>query len=129
MTKSPFVRIREKNQEIKTLTQHLKDIAQLLSCQPTIKDILPAIVEAQEWKGSYMTAMIENDGLRVKMEDTISNKVNEVTFNVQLENEKLKHEVERLNKILDTKSKEVQKKNNINQKGFWDFLYKVFKIN
>jgi hypothetical protein len=129
---SPYVRIREKNKQIKDYQDALTDIASVLSCQPILIDILPAIAETQQWKKSYMAAMSDNDSLRVKMEDTIKDQVDKLTFNTQLENSKLKVEVERQRGILDTKDRELSEtKNKIRKdsKGFWDFLYKIFKLN
>lgn len=117
--------------QVRELKKQLKEIAALLSCRANIIEILPAIIEANNWKGSYMAAMTENDGLRVKMGESIKTKVDELTFNLQLENQKLKVEVERLTKILDTKDNEtvvLKEKTKQNQKGFWDFVYKICKV-
>jgi hypothetical protein len=130
--KTPFVRIREKNKQIKELSKNLQEIATVLSCQPIQTDIISALAEALSWRGSYGTAMAENDALRVKMQEVIKDEVGKVTFSVKLENEKLKVEVEKLRSILDTKDSDLQ---NLKQritsgnKGFWDFLYKLFKLN
>lgn len=132
MKKSPFVRIREKNQEIKDLKQHLQDIASLLECHPNITEILSSIIEAQEWRGKMTDALLENDQLRVNMGTLVADQVERTTFDSQLKSQKLQLEVDRLNKIIDTKDNDIQKyqsKLSGNQKGFWDFIYKVFKIN
>ena len=131
MKTSPYVRIREKNRLIEGYKSAFEDIASVLSCKPELLDIMSSLVEAQQWKGSYMTAMVENDGLMKKMGESIKDQVDKITFSTQLENNKLKLEVERLNKIIDTTNHDIQKikqENKIPKKGFWDFMYKVFKV-
>lgn len=129
MKKSPFVRIREKNSEIKELRGKLLDISMILGCLPD--EINESLFEALSWKKSYMTAMVDNDTLRVKMGEQIQDQVDKITFNLQLENTKTKVEVEKLKKMLDTKDYEIsslRQRTQINKKGFWDFVYKVFKV-
>ena len=124
MKKTPTTQLRE-------LKKHFKDIAVILSCKPVINDILAAIIEAQGWRTDFVDARLENDKLRVDMGKTIDEQVQKLTFNIGLENQKLKLEVDRLNKIINTKDTETEilkKKTSINQKGFWDFMYKVFKL-
>lgn len=124
MKKTPTVQIRE-------LKKQIKDIATVLSCKPIISDIMAAIFEAQGWRTDYVDTKIENDKLRVNMGKTIDEQVQKFTFNVGLENQKLKLEVDRLNKIINTKDNETKiykEKATINKKGFWDFMYKVCKL-
>lgn len=131
MKKTPFKRIREKNIELRAMTQAFVDIASLLSCKPMMEDIKTSIIEALQWKGEYMMAMVDNDKLRVDMGKTIDEQVQKFTFNVGLENEKLKLEVDRLTKMVNTKDNETKifkEKASINKKGFWDFMYKVCKL-
>lgn len=128
---TPFVRIREKNKEIKELYKYIQDIASLLSCQPVIPDILSSIIEALEWRNRATTAIEETELLREKMGELVGDKVDELTFNLQLSNKKLEDKVAKLEQIIDTKDKEIlnlKSVNKINKKGFWDFIYKVCKI-
>lgn len=124
MKKTPTTQLRE-------LKKHFKDIAVILSCKPVINDILAAIIEAQGWRNDFVDARLENDKLRVDMGKYIEDEVQKSIFNIGLENQKLKLEVDRLQKIVDTKSNETEiYKNKIstNKKSFWDFMYKLFKL-
>lgn len=129
---TPFVRIREKNKEIKELRKDLQDIASVLSCQPVISEILSSILEALEWRNRATTAIEETESLREKIGEMVGDRVDELTFSLQLNNKKLEDKVAKLEQIIDTKDKEIlnlKSINKINKKGFWDFLYKLFKIN
>lgn len=129
---TPFVRIREKNKEIKGLRKDLQDIASVLSCQPVISEILSSILEALEWRNRATTAIEETESLREKIGEMVGDRVDELTFSLQLTNKKLEDKVEKLTIMLDTKDKEIlnlKSISKINKKGFWDFLYKIFKIN
>ncbi len=124
MKKSPTTRLREKNKDLKT-------IANLLECKPIASEILAHIIEAQSWRGKMTEALMENDTLRVNMGKTVSEQVEKITFNVQLENQKLRLEVDKLKGLLDTKDSEVslyRQKISSGNKGFWDFMYKLFKL-
>lgn len=131
MKKTPFKRIREKNIELRGMDKAFQDIATVLSCKPIISDIMAAIFEAQSWRKDYVDTKIENDMLRVDMGKTVDEQVQKFTFNIGLENQKLKLEVDRLAKIINTKDNETKiykEKSAINKKGFWDFMYKVCKL-
>lgn len=128
--KTPYVRIREKNTQIRTLTKSISDIAGYLGCTTDFDDIVVSLVETKTWKSGWVKAEAELDDLRKKMGFMISVEVDKNTFNSKLEAEKLKVEVERLNKIVDNNCKEKAVTAIIkDKKGFWDFLYKLFKLN
>ena len=124
MKKSPQTKLREINKDVKT-------IANLLECKPIASEILASIIEAQSWREKMTDALMENDELRVNMGKTVSEQVEKITFNVQLENQKLRLEVDKLKGLLDTKDNEVslyKQKITSGNKGFWDFMYKLFKL-
>lgn len=124
---SPFIRIREKNAKIKALQESLSVIANLVGSQPIEVDIVQAVVELQSLRPSLMASIEENEDMRRNMGATIASEVERHTFNLQLENNKLKDKVASLEKILDNKVRKPM--NQLNSKGFWDFIYKVFKLN
>lgn len=129
--KSPLTRIREKNREIKELKQTIQDIASLLSCQPTYVDIAAAVSECKLLGSSLVATQMENDKLRLEMGEQIASEVEKLTFSLQVKNKKLEDEVEFLQKKLDTKDKELETlrlRPRNGDKGFWDFLYRYFKL-
>lgn len=131
MKTSPYVRIKEKNKRINELESQLGQIEVILDCNSDFPSILDALVESLQWKGSYMAAMSENDAMRVKVGATVQEQVDKLTFKLQLENKQLQLKVDNLQKIIDTKTDDIQKtkiKIQGSQKGFWDFMYKVFKV-
>jgi hypothetical protein len=124
MKKSPQTKLREKNKDLKT-------IANLLGCKPIASEILASVIEAQSWREKMTEALMENDSLRVNMGKTVSEQVEKITFSTNLENEKLRLEVDKLKGLLDTKDNEVslyKQKITSGNKGFWDFMYKLFKL-
>ena len=127
INKSPFVRIREKNAQIATFKESFNVIANILGSQPVEVDIVQAIIELQSLRPSLIASTEENEDLRRNMGAQIASEAERHTFNLQLENNKLKDKVASLEKILDNKVRKPM--NQLNSKGFWDFIYKVFKLN
>lgn len=125
--KSPYIRIREKNLEIKSLKETITAIATILGSQPVEVDIVQAIIDLQSLRPSLTAAVEENEDIRRNMGGVIQQEVEKHTFNLQLENTKLKDKVESLEKMLDNKNERLAKP--VNAKGFWDFIYKLFKLN
>ena len=131
MKTSPFIRIKKKNLEIKSLTETISNIAIVLKCEPTEVEIVRAIVEQRRLISSLMNMGSENESLKKNMVKMISDRVEKETFNLNLEKVKLQDKVENLQKLLDNKEYKINDQKQIisgNKKGFWDFLYKLFNL-
>jgi len=130
--KSPFIRIREKNTEIKSLKETISNVATMLSCQPIEVDIFQAVMDLKGTQSTLVEVIQENESIKKTMGEEISNRVEKELFSVKLENIKLKDKVDKLQYIIDNKDNKILEQTEVikgNKKGFWDFLYKIFNIN
>lgn len=112
-------------------TRDLVIISSALNCQPVLDDVVLSIKECLGWRNSYGIAMAENDSLRVKMQEAIKEGIESGLYSAILEKEKLKVEFEKLKTDRDNIYREkeaVRMKSTTPQKGFWDFMYRVFKL-
>ena len=131
MKTSPFVRIKNKNLEIKSLKEIISNIAIILKCDPNEVEIVKAIVEQRRLISSLMEMGTENETLKKDMSEMIADRVEKETFNLNLDKVKLQDKVENLQKLLDNKTYKINDQKQIisgNKKGFWDFLYKLFNL-
>lgn len=131
MKTSPFIRIREKNKEIKSLNETLFKISSLLSCIPVEVDILQSIIDLQSLQGTLTTVVQENEDLKKSIGKQIADRVEKEMFSTKLENIKLKDKVDNLQNIVDTKDSKILTQKEVikgNKKGFWDFIYKLFSL-
>jgi len=115
----------------KSEDQFRTDLATMLNCTKDIPVILSSVKEAIGNEDKYQGALEENRQLLSSMVDRIKQEVEKKTFDVTLQNEKNKGEVDRLTKLVNDKDKELnllKEKTDPNRKGFWDFLYKLFKV-
>ena len=130
--KSPFIRIREKNTQIKSLKETISNVATMLSCQPIEVDIFQAVMDLKGTQSTLVEVIQENESIKKTMGEEISNRVEKELFSVKLENIKLKDKVDKLQYIIDNKDNKILEQTEVikgNKKGFWDFLYKIFNIN
>lgn len=128
MKTSPFIRIREKNLEIKTLKETLSTISTLLNCIPVEVDILQSILDLQSLQSTLTSVIEENEGLRQSRGKEIADRVEKEMFSTKLENIKLQDKVVNLQNIVDNKDNKILDQKEVikgNKKGFWDFLYKL----
>lgn len=131
MTTSPFVRIRNKNIEIKALKDTVTNVATVLKCQPTETEIIVAINEQRRLIGNLIAMEVENEKMKKEMVSMVAEKVERETFNLNLEKLKLEDKVAKLEKLLDNKEYKINDQKQIiigNKKGFWDFVYKIFNL-
>lgn len=131
MKTSPFVRIREKNLEIKSLNDTLFKISSLLSCVPVEVDILQSILDLKSLQSTLTQVVEENESLRKRMGEEIANRVEKEMFSTKLENIKLQDKVVNLQNTIDNKDSKILDQKQVitgNKKGFWDFLYKLFNL-